>query len=208
MSERDRRCLRYLTHPQVTVDPAIAVPDWGLSDVGRERARAFAHAPCLAETRAIVTSKERKAIETAEILSEILELPVTELDDMHENDRSSTGFLPEAEFEAMADRFFAQPDISADGWERAIDAQARILHAVEKVLAGHGDGDLLMVGHGAVGTLLYCSYARLAIDRRHDQPPGGGFYFTMEFEGRRVRHAWRSIEDAFGPPPRPSLATD
>ena len=32
----------YLTHPQVMIDPAIAVPHWGLSPEGRARAEAFA----------------------------------------------------------------------------------------------------------------------------------------------------------------------
>ena len=72
---------------------------------------------------------------------------------MHENDRSATGYLPGPEFEATADRFFAEPQISVRGWERAIDAQARILGAVAETLARHPGGDLLLVGHGAVGTL-------------------------------------------------------
>ena len=32
--------------------------------------------------------------------------------DLGENDRSATGYLPKAEFEAMADAFFARPDES------------------------------------------------------------------------------------------------
>ena len=42
---------------------------------------------------------------------------------LHENDRSATGYLPPNQFEAMADRFFAEPQASVLGWERAVDAQ-------------------------------------------------------------------------------------
>ena len=28
----------YVTHPQVLIDPAVPVPDWGLSPLGRGRA--------------------------------------------------------------------------------------------------------------------------------------------------------------------------
>ena len=32
----------FITHPQVTIDPGIPVPDWTLSQVGRERMARFA----------------------------------------------------------------------------------------------------------------------------------------------------------------------
>jgi len=34
-------------------------------------------------------------------------------------------------------------------------------------------GDVLFVGHGAVGTLLFCHYSGVAIDRAYDQPADG-----------------------------------
>ncbi|MEN3381188.1 MAG: hypothetical protein V7608_1232, partial [Hyphomicrobiales bacterium] len=32
---------RYLTHPQVKIDPAVPVPSWGLSAAGRARVEAL-----------------------------------------------------------------------------------------------------------------------------------------------------------------------
>ena len=51
-----------------------------------------------------------------------------------------------------------------------------------------------MVGHGAVGTLLYCYLANLGIDRSYDQPPGGGHMFTYNIENKTIVHAWKSVE--------------
>ena len=62
--------VRYLTHPQVQIDPAVPVPQWGLSPVGRARTEALANASWLASTTQIVSSGERKAIETAEIIAD------------------------------------------------------------------------------------------------------------------------------------------
>ena len=87
---------------------------------------------------------------------------------MNENDRSATGFLPPDEFETTANQFFAQPLVSIQGWERAIDAQLRIVREVEHILARNRAGDVLFVGHGAVGTLLFCHYSGFAIDRAYD----------------------------------------
>jgi broad specificity phosphatase PhoE len=143
-----------------------------------------------------ITSAERKALETAEPIADALGVRVEVRDAMHENDRSATGFLPLREFEAVAHEFFAHPDKSARGWERARDAQKRIVGQVETVLSRSLEGHVLFVGHGAVGTLLYCHYADVEIDRMHDQMPDGGNYFTIRKETREVLHGWRRMEDA------------
>ncbi|MGY8660783.1 histidine phosphatase family protein [Bradyrhizobium sp. UFLA05-109] len=187
--------VRYLTHPQVNIDPAIPVPSWGLSEIGRARMEAVAGTRELSRTTQIISSGERKAIETAEIIAAKLNVEVEVREAMHENDRSATGFLMPDEFEAVADQFFARPRISVRGWERAVDAQRRIVHEVEHVLARNKPGDVLFVGHGGVGTLLYCHCFGVAIDRAYDQPGGGGFYFAFGREDRRVQHSWRRLED-------------
>ena len=90
--------VRYLTHPQVQIDPTVPVPQWGLSSVGRARTETAANAGWLANTTQIVSSAERKAIETAEIIAGRLGLMIEIREAMHENDRSATGFLKPAEF--------------------------------------------------------------------------------------------------------------
>ena len=98
------RTVRYLTHPQVLIDPAKPVPDWSLNVVGAARVAALAAAlGALSTTRRIISSAEVKALETARPLAEALGVPVEIRPEMHENDRSATGFLPPAEFEAVAD---------------------------------------------------------------------------------------------------------
>lgn len=193
------RRVRYLTHPQVRIDPSVPVPAWGLNEVGRQRVQTLASSQTLSGTTTIVSSAERKAIETAEPLAAALGIALEIRGAMHENDRSATGFLPPAEFETVVDRFFANPHDSVRGWERAIDAQARIVREVETVLARDSasdlNGDVLFVGHGAAGTLLYCHLAGIEINRGHDQPAGGGNYFSFLKKDRRVLHAWRRMEE-------------
>jgi broad specificity phosphatase PhoE len=191
------RIVRYLTHPQVAIDPIKPVPLWGLSPLGHTRASALAQSAALSGTTRIISSAETKAIETAEIVAKPLGLAIVIREATHENDRSATGFLPPPEFEATANQFFAEPERSVRGWERAIDAQRRIVQAVTAELAADrdGDGDVLFVGHGGVGTLLLCHIAGCAIDRKHDQGPGGGGnIFAFARDDGRLLHAWQSIE--------------
>jgi broad specificity phosphatase PhoE len=171
-------------------DPAVPVPSWGLNEVGKARTEALASTGKLSGTTQVVSSEEQKAIETAEIIAAKLNVDVEVRDAMHENDRSATGFLPLAEFEVVADQFFAQPLDSIRGWELAIDAQSRIVREVERVLARNRSGDVIFVGHGAVGTLLFCHYSGFEIDRAYDQPAGGGHCFAFAKEDRRVLHPW------------------
>ena len=189
----------FITHPNVVIDRDVPVPRWPLSPRGRERMASGLRQPWVAGLGAVVCSTERKAIDGAEILAAHLGLPVEAVRQdagLGENDRSATGFLPPPEFEAMADAFFAQPEVSVRGWERAVDAQARVVDAVARVLAAHrGPGDLAIVSHGAVGTLLYCHLAGVPIDRRWDQPPnGGGNYFRFSLGPSAVDGWWRPFD--------------
>jgi broad specificity phosphatase PhoE len=186
---------RYLTHPQVQVEPATPVPSWGLSAVGRARLLALVAAGWLRGTTQIIASAETKAIQTAEPIASAVGVSIEIRKAMHENDRTATGFLPPEEFEIVADQFFAHPDKSICGWECAKEAQRRIVREAETVLSRDHSGDVLFVGHGAVGTLLYCHYANIEISRMHDQPAGGGHYFTISKPTREVRHRWRRMED-------------
>jgi broad specificity phosphatase PhoE len=189
----------FITHPDVLIDPAVPVTDWPLSPRGRERMARMLLLPWVSGVRAVWCSSERKARDGAEILAERLRLPVTVLDELSENDRSATGYLPPAEFEAVADQFFANPELTVRGWERAVEAQRRIVAAVEHVLAvsaGCG-GDVAIVSHGAVGTLLLCHLCDCSIGRAHDQPPNnGGNHFAFDADTRRVRYGWQPCDDA------------
>jgi broad specificity phosphatase PhoE len=185
----------YVTHPEIVVDPQVAVPKWHLSERGRDRARVAADQPWAAELARIVSSDETKALETAELLAAPRGLRVEIVDAMGENDRSATGFLEPAEFETAADWFFAHPEQSFHGWERAIDAQSRIVSAVNAVLAEHDPHlPIAFVGHGGVGTLLKCHLAGRPISRDGDQPPGGGNLFAFRLSDRVLLSDWCRME--------------
>ena len=182
--------LIYISHPAVTVRPDLAVPRWSLSPEGAAAMRSFCRSPVVASVGTIFASTETKATEAAGILAARLGLPVLTDPDMGENDRSATGFLPPDEFEATADAFFARPEVSVRGWERAIDAQARIRRTLDRALAVHRQGDLALVGHGAVGTLLWLALSGLPISRDADQRSPGN-YWTASLPDLVPDTGWR-----------------
>lgn len=183
--------LWFVTHPEVVVDPTVPVTRWHLSEIGRQRMTAFAMLPLLRNVDRIFSSDETKAVEAAQILADRLGLGVARLATLGENDRSATGVLPKDLFEQAANEFFARPGDSYRGWERACDAQARIVDAVAQVLRQRGDGDAVIVSHGAVGALYKCHLKGLPITRAEDQR-SQGHYYAFEPDGR-LRHDWLPI---------------
>lgn len=190
----NRRVL-FITHAEVVIDPVVPVPEWPLSAEGQRRHTVFNRSAAIGGLSAIYSSHERKAIDAAAILSAAMGLPVTRVRDLHENDRSATGYLPKAEFEATADAFFAQPDQSIRGWERAADAQARIVACVRGIVAAdRSAGDLAIVAHGGVGALLLAHLSGADISSRFDQPgQGGGNWFAFDPDAWVVTQGWRDI---------------
>ena len=167
--------------------------EWPLSAVGRDRVTALAAAGWLSGTSQIIASAERKAIETAEIPGAALGLSLEVREAMHENDRSATGGLPAAEFDVVVNAFFPTPrSACAVGSGRRCPSADRA-GRWRRFWIGHQSGDVLVVGHGAVGTLLLCHYCKIPISRAHDQPAGGGNYFTFDRSDRRVLQSWRPM---------------
>src|SRR4051794_33869860 len=100
--------LRYITHPQVDVDLRVPVTSWHLSELGRTRAACCLQQPWVTRVARVISSPESKALELAGLLCAHLGVEVEIRADIGENDRSSTGPLPPAEFALLADQFFAQ----------------------------------------------------------------------------------------------------
>ncbi len=124
----------YITHPDVLIDLCR-----GGAGMAAECARSHPDArdadqSWVSGNVCVASSTERKAVDGAAILGAHLGLrPVTH-PGLGENDRSSTGYLAKPKFEAMADAFFAHPEQSVAGWERAVDAQMRIIAAMRDLL--------------------------------------------------------------------------
>jgi broad specificity phosphatase PhoE len=188
------RSLHVVTHPEVQVDPAVAVPHWGLSAFGRRRLERLVTQPWAGQLSHVFSSCERKALETAAALTVGRDVQVQVDPELGENDRSATGFLPPRQFEALADRFFAEPMRQVQGWESASAAQQRIVRAVARCLALAPTGDVAVVTHGAVGTLLWCHLQGVPIDRSRDQPGQGSFY-AVDVATMTPRSAWQRLPE-------------
>lgn len=195
------RTIYFISHPNVVISPEVPITRWPLSGLGRARMAAGLAQPWVPGISAVYCSTEQKATDGAEILAAHRGLTFTQVEALGENDRSSTGYLPLAEFETVADAFFARPHEPVRGWETAAQAQGRIVQAVASIAAADtSQGSVAIVSHGAVGALLYCHVAGLPISRRWDQPAnGGGNYFALTWSAAPQVHTWWLPVDAMAP---------
>ncbi len=100
------------------------------------------------EIGVLVSSEERKAIETAEFLSKRLKVETRTAPDLDEHRRP---FVDDpAEFERLMEHFFAEPATRVLGEESADEALARFTAAVDAVLASEPDRTVGIVAHGTV----------------------------------------------------------
>ena len=191
------RNIYFITHPDVVIDPAIPVPQWPLSERGRHSMRDLLSRAWIAHVAALYCSTEQKAVDGAAILSEALRRPFQQVAALGENDRSATGYLPKAEFEATVDAFFARPSESIRGWERALDAQVRIVGAVEHIASTAVSADpIAVVSHGGVGALLLCHLKGVPISRAEEQPgTSGGNYFLFQAPRGTLVHGWQPFKE-------------
>lgn len=184
--------LIYITHPDVVRDPAVPVPQWALSARGRARMNALFADPWISAITRLYSSEERKALDGAAILSERLGVPAVAIAALGEIDRSSIGFVTDDEYAALMRACFAQPAVSASGWETAAHAQQRVATAVRDLLDGAALEDVVaIVGHGTVGTLLLCHLTGRPISLS-ERPKGtdGGSTFIYDMAAGELVRGW------------------
>jgi probable phosphoglycerate mutase len=125
-------------------DGAGGPADPGLSPVGRQQAGALADWLATEAIDTIYSSPMRRAQETAAPLAEKLGLEITPEPDIAEYDAGAASYIPIEELKAAGDpRWMELPD--------DVPAfQARVVEAVERIVADHASGRVAMFCHGGV----------------------------------------------------------
>ena len=137
-----QRQLFWIRHAAVRPDPATPARSWPLTPEAREEALRLARAlPELLPPVSVVTSDERKAVETAEAVCEALGLgPAQVCDGLREVDRPWT----DGDYRAVAREYLRTG--ASPGWE----ARDEVLSRISAALARHWrpEGTTIAVGHG------------------------------------------------------------
>ncbi len=128
--------------------------EWILSEEGKRRARILADKLRHYQPDIIISSSEPKAIQTAEVVANAMQLEMQIADNLHEHERNNSAFLSQEAFTTNVREFLNQPDELIFGNETANQALDRFRRAVGLVRNNYGDRTIVIVAHGSVITLF------------------------------------------------------
>jgi len=131
--------------------------EWNLSETGKTRAYKLAEKLRDYPFEIVYSSIEPKAVQTAKILGDELNVEVQLVDGLHEHDRSESPFYSKDKFELLVQRFFVESDKLVFGVETASQTLSRFRSAVESLLLFKSDKYKIVVCHGTVIS-LYVSW--------------------------------------------------
>lgn len=153
------RTLILVRHSESQPSPELPATEWPLTDRGRRHCHTLAGRLQGYEPQIILTSTERKAQETGEILARAHSLPLEVVPGVHEHDRTGVPYYDRGTFLELVQHFFARPEELVFGRETADAALARFSKAVHSAMQTHGEATVTLVTHGTVLSLFAAPYA-------------------------------------------------
>ncbi len=145
-------------HSEPEIQPGKPASTWRLSERGRSRAGELAKELRGFTPTSIWCSKEPKAIETAQILTDALNVPMNVAHGLEEHHRSNVPYFPTKDgFEQAIQQFFCNPQQPVLGDETAHQALRRFTIAINKIIATGTAETPIVVTHGTVMTLYMAS---------------------------------------------------
>lgn len=157
-----RRKLVLVRHSEPEIVPGVPASQWHLSDEGRQRCTWLAGCLRAYSLDLIVASQEPKAMETGQIVADILGMPLETAPDLHEHERYNVEFtFDRGWFQAKVASVFEHPRTQVFGNETADEAHSRFSQSIASVLGKHCDSNLAVVSHGTVMALFVARAAGL-----------------------------------------------
>lgn len=145
--------------PEIVSD--VPANQWRLSNEGQHRCKPLADRLVAYQPDVLVASSEPKALETAQIVADLLGRSVSTAEGLHEHVRTNVGFLDLEQFEASVADFFENPKRLVLGRETADQAHDRFAGAIAGVVEKYPDENVAVFTHGTVMTLFVSRAAGL-----------------------------------------------
>ena len=149
-------------HSQPDIVPNVSAKEWHLSPTGQARCNPLAEKLTAFSPDVFFSSTEPKAIETAQLAAEQMNVSSSIVQGLHEHDRTGVGYLAREQFESSVKNFFGTPDRLVFGNETANQAFERFSQAVKTIELENPDKHIVIVAHGTVISLFVSRYNAIA----------------------------------------------
>lgn len=144
-------------HSVPEIVPDVPAVKWRLSEEGRRRAGIISSTVESYHPGYIFSSNEPKAMETASIIAENLDIEQKTVFGIHEHQRSRVDRMDTIQFKAQIASLLEYPDRLVFGDETASQAYSRFNEAMVELVLEYPDESLIVVSHGTVITLFVSS---------------------------------------------------
>ena len=181
--------LIYITHPSVEIVPNIRIDTWQLSEEGQKAAKRLSKLNFYKNVRLVYSSREPKAIETAQILSEKYHFKIKSYKELNELNRSSTGFILPDEYIKAIQYVYQYPDRSFQGWEKLDKSYERNTEVLQEIIKKHVGDLIIIIGHGQSGTLIKCWIKKIKPSWAED-PKTTACYFIADLNTNKILQDW------------------
>lgn len=151
--------MRYLIlvrHGKSVPTADAAANQWQLADDAKVGLQTLSAELKQFEPALVVSSEEPKAIDSAEMLANLLSIDfVDQIDAFNEQDNSGTPYFVSVDkFHAAVHRLFEQPGELVYGNETAYEARGRFAGGVYELVDEQPNGSIILVSHGRVMALF------------------------------------------------------
>lgn len=147
------RKLHIIRHADVIIDAKAQADAWSLSPDAEGDVVGLLDCFDPSPLRRVITSREKKAMQTGQILADALDLPIEARQGLEEHHRSQNDFLDAATFRTVVADFFARPNERVFGEESA-NASLKRFDATVRIVMDETDNDELIISHGRVISLF------------------------------------------------------
>lgn len=152
------RQLILIRHSESQPLPGLPPAQWGLSPAGRRRCQSLASRLAPYEPTVILSSSERKAVETAQLVASLLKIPYDVVEGLGEHDRSGEPYHDRETFLQLVKTLLTQPEQEVFGQETGAEARARFEQAVRQIVETRQIGNVAAVTHGTVLSLFMAAH--------------------------------------------------
>lgn len=172
----------FFRHALTTVDKTQPADKWVISEEGIKDACEKISSGHFDDVDVIISSSEKKAIQTAYYLSQRIEKEIILNPSFRELDRGIKFVGSKEDYETMVWRTFNKPTQSSFGWETAKEALVRFKRGLERIENTYSNKKIFLVSHGIVLSLFISDYYKWDPNKTFEYWKELGFCEAIQLE--------------------------
>jgi broad specificity phosphatase PhoE len=145
----------FLRHAITIIDEDTPVEKWEIAKKGKEKMSKIVGSGIFDEIDIVVSSKEKKAIQTATFVAERLGKEIITYSDYNELRREGGYITSKSEYEKQVRLIFEEGSSEIKEWEIARNALDRIIKVTDLIDNQYSNMKILVVSHGIILSLYF-----------------------------------------------------